>query len=141
MNRYQKLREEIQKEADGFPMFFAYSMKQFGEGLAKLGLDMTRLDELARVPHGGYLLREDLPRLKAMMDGFDKKLADALKDEDFLMEALVYELNNHECCYTHEHKPALDALGLKEADVPARILVAALGSAEWSLTHNTKEKE
>ncbi len=65
----------------------------------------------------------DMPALKDLLEeldgaidlditGFDGEMKAALKEPDFLLDALVYELNNHEYCYTGDTGPALDALGL-----------------------------
>lgn len=114
MNRYADLKQRQQAEFAAFPMQFAFSDQQFVEGMAALGLEPTDTDKIYKAPGGGFYRREDSPRLKEMMDRFDRELAEAIaKDRTgngFIFEMFLYELRNHEYGYTMDLDETLDAL-------------------------------
>ena len=46
MNSYMIMKGIHQREVDVFPFFFAFSNKQFDEGMMKLGLDPKDTDKI-----------------------------------------------------------------------------------------------
>jgi hypothetical protein len=134
---YAQLRARQQKETDDFPMFFAFSNKQFAEGMQKFGLSPDDTDKIYKLGNtGGYYLRTDAEQLHAMFDRHGQELATAMKDAAFAAEAFRYELNNHEYCITHDSTDTLAALGLTEEDLANdKALNSAFGKAKnqyWS---------
>ncbi len=121
MNRYEALKQRQQEEYSAFPMQYAFSDRQFAEGMAALGLKPTDTDKVYAAPGGGFYRREDSPRLKAMMDRFDRELQEAIAGdktgEGFIYEMFLYELNNHEFGYTGDTEETLDALGYTAGEV------------------------
>ncbi len=121
MNRYEALKQRQQAEFSAFPMQFAFSDRQFAEGMVKLGLKPTDTGKVNAAPGGGFYRREDSQRLKAMMDRFDQELQEAIAGdktgEGFIYEMFLYELNNHEFGYTRDTEDALDALGYTAGEV------------------------
>ena len=115
MNRYADLKQRQQAEFAAFPMQFAFSDQQFAEGMAALGLSPTDTGKIYNAPGGGFYRREDGPRLEAMMERFDRELAEAIAadgtGEGFIYEMFLYELDAHEYGYTMDTEEALDALG------------------------------
>lgn len=115
MNRYAELKRCQQAEFSAFPMQFAFSDRQFAEGMAALGLGPTDTDKIYKAPGGGFYRREDSPRLEEMMERFDRELAEAIAadetGEGFIYEMFLYELDNHEYGYTRDTEETLDALG------------------------------
>ncbi len=102
-------------------MQFAFSDRQFAEGMVALGLKPTDVDKIYKAPGGGFYRREDSQRLKAMMDRFDHELQEAIADDKtgdgFIYEMFLCELNNHEFGYTGDTEGALDALGYTAEEV------------------------
>ena len=121
MNRYMELRQRQQAEFNAFPMQYAFSARQFAEGMAALGLTPEDTDKIYKAPGGGFYRREDSQRLKDMMDRFDRELAEALAadetGEGFAYEMFLFELENHEFCYTRDVEETLNDLGYTEAQV------------------------
>ena len=115
MNRYAELKQRQQAEFDAFPMQFAFSQKQFAEGMAALGLSPTDTDKIYKAPGGGFYRREDGPHLEAMMERFDRELAEAIAGDKtgngFIYEMFLYELDTHEYGYTMDTEETLCALG------------------------------
>lgn len=123
---YQQAKSRHQSELNEFEgIFFAFSDKQFAEGMAKVGLAPDQTDKLYRLPGGGFILKSRNDAFKAMFLRHESESREARKSEKFLLESLVYELGNHEYCITYDHSDALDALGLSEEDLPAGMLKKA----------------
>ena len=121
MNRYMELKQRQQAEFNAFPMQFAFSERQFAEGMAALGLAPTDTDKIYSAPGGGFYRREDSQRLKDMMNRFDRELAEAVAadetGEGFVYEMFLCALDDHEFGYTMDTEEALDALGYTAAEV------------------------
>ena len=121
MNRYMELKQRQQAEFNAFPMQFAFSERQFAEGMAALGLEPTDTDKIYSAPGGGFYRREDSQRLKDMTDRFDRELAGAIAadetGEGFVYEMFLCELDDHEYGYTGDTTDALRALGYTAAEV------------------------
>ena len=121
MNRYEDLKQRQQQEFSAFPMQYAFSNRQFAEGMAALGLEPTDTDKVYKAPGGGFYRKEDGPRLKEMMDRFDRELQSAIAADEtgdgFIYEMFLAELNNHEFGYTMDTEEALDALGYTAEEV------------------------
>ena len=124
MNAYRKLKDKHQKEVNDFPMFFAFSNKQFEEGMKKLGLDPQDTDKIYKFGNtGGFYRKSDSPALHEMFDRHKKEMAEAIAadetGEGFIYEMFDYELANHEYGYTRDCGPAFDALGLTVEEIRA----------------------
>lgn len=123
MNSYSTLRERQQKEVNDFPMFFAFSNKQFEEGMKSLGLDPGDTKKIYSIGAGGYIRKTDSDALHAMFDRHTKEMADAIAadetGEGFIFDMFNYELANHEYGYTGDPEPTLDALGMTMEEVKA----------------------
>lgn len=108
--KYTDIKKQQQNEIDNFPMFFAFNNKQFDEGMQKLGV--ADKNELCSTPYGGFIRKKDKDNLRALLLRQREERESRLKDREFLIDALVYELNNHEFCYTQDPENALEALGI-----------------------------
>lgn len=118
MNKYLELKDKHQKELNDFPFFFAFSDKQFAEGMAKFGLSENDTDKIYKLGDtGGFYLRKDAPRLHEMFTRHEAERVEAMKDDEYLYLGLLYELANHEFIITYDPEPALDALGLTLEDL------------------------
>ena len=137
MQTYQKLKAKHSQqwgELEG--IFFAFSEKQFHEGLEKIGVKNEDLAEkLCSIGNGGYMLKTEVPKMQSLVIRASEELTELLKDESQLLDALSYELMNHEYCETYDTEDALDALGLKGADIPAHVMAKAKKSALEVLNH------
>lgn len=122
MNEYKELRDRQQAEVNAFPMFFAFSNKQFAEGMEKLGLRPDDTDKIYKFGStGGFYRKTDSKALHDMLDRHAGEMATAIaKDETgegFIYDMFNYELANHEYCITYDIEPTLDTLGLTEDEV------------------------
>lgn len=109
--KYSDLKNKQAKELNEFPMFFAFSQKQFDEGMIKLGV--TNIDELISINGtGGYIKKVDESKLDELFKRHQTELTNAYEDDVFLIEAYRYELANHEYGYTGDPSDAINAIGL-----------------------------
>ena len=70
-NQYQELRNRQQEEVNAFPMFFAFDQRQFAEGMRRLGLrpsDMNQVYAIAGT--GGFYRKSDAPKLHEIVSSF-----------------------------------------------------------------------
>ena len=111
--KYCELKKRIQTEVNDFPMFFAFSNEQFDKGLEKFGCSKT---DLFRGPSGCFYRKTDAAKLKAMTARHNRELDEAMQSDEFMIDALRYELSNHEYCITYDHTDALECLGLDDSD-------------------------
>ena len=126
---YNEQKDRHQKEFGEIKgMFFAFSPKQLKEGLQKIGLPpIAESNKLIySLGAGGYILKENIGDLEALMKKHTKERKELRKDRKKLLEALIYELNNHEYCYTGDPTDALEVLDLTRETVPADILKEAI---------------
>lgn len=119
MNTYKEMKEKHQKEVNEFPMFFAFSKKNFEEGMKKLGLNPTDTDKIYKFGNtGGFYCKKDAQKLHDMFAKQDKELKDAIASDDkFIEDMFNYELSNHEYVITCDFSDALSALGLTIEEV------------------------
>ena len=123
---YHQLKAKHQKgynelsEAQG--VFYAFSDNQLKEGLEKLGLtEETAKGKITSIGGGGFMLSD---KVQSMVDYGEKtynEMQEAYKDDEFLLEALTYELCNHEYCITGDSRDAWKALGLEAKDIPQEV--------------------
>ena len=123
-NAYVVLKESQQKEINAFPLKFAFSQKQFEEGMIELGLEPDDIDKITGIGvGGGFCLRTDYHKLAELLDRHKKELNDAISNDStgkgFIFDMFYHELANHEYCVTFDEEPALDALGLTWGDIDA----------------------
>ena len=124
MNRYLELKNRHEKEFNEFPMFFAFSNKQFEEGMAKFGLKPDETDKIYRFGNtGGFYLRTDSKKLSELLTRHEVEMQQAIEEDltgdDFIYDMFNYELANHEYCITWDIEPTLDCLGLTLEEVNA----------------------
>ena len=113
-NNYVELKERQQQEVNSFPMFFAFSIEQYEQGMEKL--NVTSQDELISIGHAGFIRRTDKEEFLNMMKRHDEEFKTAIKEDKdgtgFIYEMFNYELANHEYSYTYDYTTAIEALNL-----------------------------
>ena len=123
MTKYQELKAKHEKEVEAFPFMWAFDEKQFDAGMKGLGLDPTDTDKIFSIGAGGYIRKTDAPAMKEMFTRHKAELKAARaadkKAKGFTFEMFLYELDNHEYCYTGDASEALAALGLSYEEVQA----------------------
>ncbi|WP_195336948.1 DUF7659 family protein [Paraclostridium bifermentans] len=121
MNKYRELKEKQGKEVNEFPMMFAFSNKQFAEGMEKLGLKENETNKLLSIGAGGFIRKSDRKAFDDMFVRQEKELKNAIEEdltgEGFIYNMFNYELGNHEYCITWELDETLNTLGLTMEEI------------------------
>ena len=118
---YQEYQRNREKNANDYKdIFFAFNDDQFNEGMEKLGLEPTDTDKIYSIGHGGFILKATSNQFHTSFKNNHTELQELLKDDDFLLSALQYELCNHEYCITYELDDTLDVLGITRDDIKNR---------------------
>lgn len=124
---YTDLKARQGKELNDFEgMFFAFSDKQFEEGMEKVGLNPKDTDKICSLGAGGYILKDRSADFSAMFKRQAEEKKQRNKEEKFLIESIAYELANHEYCITCDVTDALEALGLDRAELEPKVLKKAI---------------
>lgn len=110
---YSDFKLAEREAIDALPIEFAFNDDQFHDMLKKFGLTLDEKDKLRRIPGGGFCLATDAKMIVETMLSWSRKLSEIIKtDDEFTVDALRYELDNHEYGYTGEPDDALLELGL-----------------------------
>jgi len=126
MKTYYELKEQQSKELNDFEgIFFAFNNAQFEKGMVKIGLRKEDTKQIYSIGAGGYILKTRMQAFKNMFDRHSAEKAELKKDRKLLLDALIFELNNHEYCITWDISDALEALELKKEDIDPAILKKA----------------
>lgn len=117
MTTYAEMRAAQQAEFNTFPIMFAFSDKQFEEGMRRLGLDPSDTDKVYTWSEvSGFYRKNDAPILHEMLERHGREMAEAVATdktgEGFIYSMFVYELANHEYGYTGDVTDTLEALDL-----------------------------
>lgn len=124
MNKWVEMKKRHQEEFNAFPVHYAFGQEQIDRKIAELHLDPDRYkDQIEVVGFGGFVLKEDAPRLKEMWVRHEKERQAAIDadgtGEGFIYDMFRYELENHEFSYTGSTEETLDCLGYTSEDVEA----------------------
>jgi hypothetical protein len=131
MQTYQQFKTNKSKEWSKLKgIFYAFSDDQFNEGIAKIGITKDEVKEkLYNLGGGGYILKSESKDMERMLQNASDELDAILNDKKQLLDALSYELMNHEYCITYDTSDALDALGLNESDIDEDVMRKAKKAA------------
>lgn len=140
MESYAQLKQRHEKEFSKLEgIFFAFSTEQFFRGVKAIGLDPQDYDKqsITMFAMGSYCLTSTYPQLQELVDRHEKEMNLLKNDPDRFVKALVYELQNHEYCYTYEASDALNVFGLTEDSVDTELLTKAIEICEKNFNlHN-----
>ena len=111
---YREFKEMKEKEFNELPTMFAFSMKQLEEQMKKLG---TNKGEIVNLGYGMFMRRQDLCLLDTWENKYEAMEKELMLNDDFLLDAFLYELRNHEYIITYDVEEALEEFGLTVEDV------------------------
>lgn len=121
MNKYIEIRNKHEKRVNAFPISFAFSDKQFDEGMKKLGLTPDDTDKVISIGGGGFIRKTDVEAFGQMWDDLRKEHNDLIEQDKtgdgYIKDMFVFELENYEFGYTHELNATLTALEFTYEDV------------------------
>ena len=111
---YREFKEMKEKEFNELPTMFAFSMKQLEEQMQKLN---TNKSEIVNLGGGMFMRRQDLCLLDTWENKYEAMEKELMLNDDFLLDAFLYELRNHEYIITYDVEDALEVFGLTVEDV------------------------
>ena len=122
MNKYVEMKKRHEERINALPLMFAFSDKQFKEGMERWGLTENDTDKIYKLGStGGFYQRKDSTLIFSTFEQNENEMNEAiLADYDgtgFIKDMFLYELANHEYCITHDLEPTLAALNLTEDDI------------------------
>ena len=105
--KYLEMKKRHQEEFYNFPHFFAFNEDQFEKGKAKLGVTDSK-DIVIGKDFGNVMMRKsDVPLFSQMLLRHLAETKELFEDDQELVAALKYELDNHEYCYTRDPSQAI----------------------------------
>ena len=130
---YEEMKIRQQQEYNEFTIgcvFFAYSKEQFENGMQSIGLNLFEKDKIFNFEKGAFILKSKLEKQTKLFKKFIGERQQAIdNDKDgtgFIATMFLYELNNHECGYTGDIKPALHSLFI-EVKLSSKISMRSIG--------------
>ena len=125
---YTEFKNYRQNEINKLPLGFAYGNDQFNDMMKKWGLNADKesdLKQICRVYSGCYIQKKDKELLHSTLDRLSEEESELFKNQEFLVEALMCEMSNHEYGYTHDIEDTLNALGFELEDLQSNQLLAS----------------
>lgn len=132
---YQELKKRQQEEVNSFPFGFAFNNKQFEEMMCAWNLDANNVEDLHKIVSigaGGYLRKQDIKAFEEMAARHEAEIKQLRKDEKEFIEAIVYQLHNHEYGYSRSSddiEAAYEALGIGEKELEDKHIRQMLAKA------------
>lgn len=112
---YVQIINERQKESEVFfdkYAFAAFSNEQAEEGMRKLGYKYPDdVKQFVGIGAGMYVLRDKVAEMDKLFDRYDKMIDEGLKDDEWAIDALAYEIQNHDYMYDEDNEDALRVFG------------------------------
>ena len=108
MMMYREFKEMKQKEFNALPTMFAFSMKQLEEQLNKFG---ATKDEIVSLGAGMFMRKKDVYLLDSWESKTEAMEKELMKNDEFMLDAFLYELRNHEYIITYDVDDALEVFG------------------------------
>lgn len=111
MESYLEMKARHEKEMNEFPFGFAFGNAQFKEMMSKWGLTENDTDKILSIGMGGFIRKTDKEAMHDLFKRHKEEKEKGYKNDQFLQEAIEYELANHEYIITYELESTLNALG------------------------------
>ena len=100
----EEMKKAHEKEMNSFPIVFAFSDKQFEEGIReKWGMTNTskrNLEKICSIGMGGYILKADTEKYLEMLKRFTREEKEFNADFRELVKTIKAEMYNYEYTYS-----------------------------------------
>ena len=95
---YKEWRDKRQAEFNALPIFFAFNNEHFKREMEKRGLTEEDTDKIYKFGNNCFYLREDADKIREFVldDSHNGELERLMQDEEFAIDAFIYEMSNHE---------------------------------------------
>lgn len=105
----KKYSDGTSKLADDCEMFFAFTDKQFDDGLAKVRAD-NKERRLIKLGAGCFIPADKIDRYNDGIQDLKDTFANTLSHHNLHDDYIAYQLANHEAFYTYEIEDAWGAM-------------------------------
>lgn len=109
---YMEIKEYYHKQINDFPAIFAFSKAQFDE---KYNTPEFKGHKLLKNGFGSYIRKKDKWKWLNLWDRRAQDISLLKENESAFLEAIVYELGNHEYGYTYDISPIKRIFDLNES--------------------------
>ena len=135
---YYELKEKQSAELNQFPICFAFNQKHFDEAKEKLGVENN--SDLRATPGGGIIKKTNVENLANLWRTQKEEMEKHMADDLFMLDAIKYELSNHEYSYTYDESDTIEALGL-DIKNPRTLTILNHAKKEYLEEHEKWESE
>ena len=123
-NSYDEMKKRHSEEYNKFPIKFAFSDKQFKEGMKELGLTENDTDKIVSIGYGGFIRKTDVKAFNEMNKRHREEEKQAIINdktgEGYIKDMFESELANHEYSYTYDLTDTLQAIGLSMEEIQSK---------------------
>lgn len=124
---YSQIKKQHSNDVSEFTgLFWAFNTGQLEKGLIKIGLTEDDTNKIVSIGMGGYVRKDKAKDLINMFKRHTAERKEFRKNEKLLVQAICYELFNHEYSYTGDVTNALESLGIDPKEIEPRILKRAI---------------
>ena len=106
---YNEFRTKQSEDFKAIPIFFAFTKQQLSDELERFGVTV---DDICSMGAGGFMRKADRHLFDEFFTNQEIELAQHMDNDKFMIDAIEYELANHEYCITYDSSDALGVLGL-----------------------------
>ena len=139
MNLYLQEKRNLEEKMKSFNdvLFWAFSNKQFEEGIEKVKASPE--NKVVSIGAGGYILKTKVKEYFKMFEDYDEKMKELRKNKEFMIDAFLEELSNHEYIVTYSIEDTLNALDITYEELESsQILKEALTIAKKQYSKKIK---
>lgn len=140
VNAYVKMKNDLEEEMKKYNdvLFWAFSDKQFKEGIEKVKASPE--NKVVSIGAGGYILKSKVKEYFKIFEDYEKKMEELKKNKDFMIDAFIEELGNHEYIVTYSIDDTLNALGITYEELEnSQTLKEALKTAKKQYLQKMEE--
>ena len=140
MNLYLQEKKNLEEKMKSFNdvLFWAFSNKQFEEGIEKVKASPE--NKVVSIGAGGYILKTKVKEYFKMFEDYDEKMKELRKNKEFMIDAFLEELSNHEYIVTYSIEDTLNALDITYEELESsQILKEALTIAKKQYLEKMEE--
>ena len=140
MNLYLQEKRNLEEKMKSFNdvLFWAFSNKQFEEGIEKVKASPE--NKVVSIGAGGYILKTKVKEYFKMFEDYDEKMKELRKNKEFMIDAFLEELSNHEYIVTYSIEDTLNALDITYEELESsQILKEALTIAKKQYLEKMEE--
>lgn len=123
METYTEMKNRHQEEVNALPLHFAFSRDRYRDLLEEMGIseEEAKNGAIMGIGGGGFIKASDkdlvIGTFERIHDEEQAAIAADTTGNGFIYQMFLYELINHEYCYTQDLTETLEILNITDADL------------------------